>query len=494
MRIAALDLEASGFGLKLGQSLSDARALVPSMDVREIDRPLLEAIFADFADWHSYASPMVSVLTDTAPYGDLALDITGVSHLFGGETAMLERVLGKIWSLGYSAIGSVAPTIGSAWALVHCNEQCIVTGSIAEAIAPLPVSALRLDEQQIADLNQTGLKTIGQLYGRDRKALQARFGVALLLRLDQALGYVEERMAPRLPLVERFAEHRFADPIGLIDDVLMCASDLAVSLAHQLEAEGSGAKTFHLFLYRVDHKVINFSVNAGRATRDPYHIARLFKHRAERLAGDYDAGFGIDIVRLAASSVFELGSVQIGAFEIDNGAHDLEQLYDRMTSRLGPLAVLRPKPVDTHIPEQAVRLEPIVARSDEAISGAFDITVPRPLRLLPQPELVSVVAQIPDGPPARMTWRRVGYRFVKASDAERISSEWWAGNQLPILTKATEDAARLDGKPDRYYDEARAVRDYYIAEDEEGRRYWLFREGLYGHSLTPAWYIHGLFA
>ena len=38
------------------------------------------------------------------------------------------------------------------------------------------------------------------------------------------------------------------------------------------------------------------------------------------------------------------------------------------------------------------------------------------------------------------------------------------------------------------------VRDYYRVEDEDGKRFWLYREGLYHPGLPPAWYIHGFFA
>ena len=67
----------------------------------------------------------------------------------------------------------------------------------------------------------------------------------------------------------------------------------------RLEAEGLGAQSFHLFLYRVDHKVMTLSVNAGaRDARRRITSRRLFAHRAERLEGEYDAGFGIDMIRL----------------------------------------------------------------------------------------------------------------------------------------------------------------------------------------------------
>jgi protein ImuB len=38
-------------------------------------------------------------------------------------------------------------------------------------------------------------------------------------------------------------------------------------------------------------------------------------------------------------------------------------------------------------------------------------------------------------------------------------------------------------------------RDYYRIEDEDGHRYWVFREGLYQETeqAMPSWYLHGVF-
>jgi len=508
MRLAAIDALAAQSGLSVGQNLTDARAMLPGLVVREINRPMLEAVFADFADWHSNASPLVAVLTDKTAFGDLVLDITGVSHLFKGETAMLRSLLTRLRSLGYAVHGAIAPTIGAAWALSHfARSQVLEAAKLDQALDTLSVAALRLTQDQVAGLTQMGLKTIGQLRNRDRKALQARFGISLLMRIDQAYGRIEERMTPRLPVAEHYAERRFAEPIGLLDDVLMTAHDLAVQLGIRLEGEGLGAQAFHLFLYRVDHKVMTLSVNSGRLTRDAAHIARLFSNRSERLSGEYDPGFGIDMIRLAASSVSQLDAVQLGAFSSGTGTEELDQLYDRMTSRLGPLAVVRSAFVNTHIPERAVRLEPLIARSEDNPLALPSTKIERPLRLLPQPEPISVIAQVPDGPPASMVWRRITYLFVKASGAERMSPEWQHSKQRLELAEKPEaepdererkrpSPLKLTTAPFRsleLYREGDRSRDYYIAEDEAGRRFWLYREGIYGIAAQPEWFMHGIF-
>jgi protein ImuB len=496
LRLVALDVEASRAGLRYGQSLADARALLPELTVREIDEPMLEAAFADFADWHSNASPLVAVMGDGGlRYGDLVLDITGVAHLFGGERPMLRRLLTRLRDLGYQVAGAVASTIGAAWGISHFGRsQVVEPNQLPQLLESLPVAALRLEDWQTATLMQMGLKTVGALLSRDRKSLQARFGAGLLTRLDQAYGRLAEHLVPRLPLAERYAERRFADPIALMDDVLAVTADLAVQLAIRLEAEGLGAQAFHLFLYRVDHKVMTLSVNSARATRDPTHIARLFAHRSERLGGDYNAGFGIDMVRLAAGSVGPLAAAQLGAFADSDGLEDLDQLNDRMSSRLGTLSVLRTQLLPTHLPERAAQLVPSLAwgKGDQNRPSSL-----RPLRLLPVPEPVAINAEVPDGLPASMIWRRVRYRLLRASGPERIGGEWWrTGERLQLVPHHQPSK----GEPPPYvpdltrFDPEASTRDYYVVEDEAGHRFWIYRQGLYGGAVHPVWYLHGLFS
>lgn len=499
MRLVALNREAIEAGLSETQTLADARALCPQLVARPIDRAQLLRAFADLADWLSWASPLVEIHTARAPMGDLLIDITGLAHLWGGEEKQRAEILERLQAAGLEARAAIAPTIGAAWALAHYAEEFVLaspgrgengmpvsarmragrveTGAepvstpalIEEALAPLPVAALRIGDGTAEALDRVGLKRIGQIIDRPRAALEARFGGHLLRRLDEALGRLDERIVPRLPEPERMAERRFAEPVALIEDVRMVATDLALSLGAQLEARREGAQAFHLFLYRVDHKLMHLVVNAASATRDPHHIARLFSNRLERFSGEFDAGFGIDMIRLGASSVSTLEESQLGVFE-DRAQFDLDRLYDRIASRIGPDALMRSKFADTHIPERAVLLEPVLARTPDDPRAAPDPALPRPLRLLPAPEEISVIAEIPEGPPARMQWRRIDYRFRRASGPERIGVEWWRPGEGTL------------------------TRDYYVAEDDDGRRFWLFREGIYAETGRPRWFLHGLFA
>jgi protein ImuB len=207
------------------------------------------------------------------------------------------------------------------------------------------------------------------------------------------------------------------------------------------------------------------------------------------------------MIRLGAGSISDMPSSAVSAFADDEGTADLEKLYDRMTSRLGPLAVVQSKPVNTHIPERAVRLEPVVARVPDKEPDLPAAAGARPLRLLPSPEPIGVVAEVPDGPPAIMTWRRVRYRFATVAGPERNEAEWWRSGQrltlVPQLEKEPAPIETREGKlplpPKPYvpalpvFDAAAMLRDYYVAEDEAGRRFWVFRQGLYSELAPPRW-------
>lgn len=498
LRLAALEPEGLQNGLRLGQNLADARAIWPELTVREIDRPRLETAFRGFADWHSNASPLVSVMTDISGFGDLVLDITGVAHLFGGERKMLRELIIRLRKLDYRVAGAIAPTIGSAWAVSHfAKSQVVEDDAFSTLLDSLPVAALRLEEAQVLTLAQMGLKTIGQVRQYPRKSLGARFG-ELLLRLDQAFGEIEERMTPRLPLVEHLAEQRFADPISLMDDVLRTTHDLAVKLAETLEKAGLGGQEFHLFLYRVDHKVMTLTLNAGRVTRDPDHIADLFRHRAQRLETDYDPGFGIDMIRLAAGSVDRLDAVQTGVFSSDDGIEDIDRLNDRLSSRLGPLAVLRTEMRASRLPERAAWLVPVQGDVAPPIETPM---LQRPVKLLPVPEAVAIMAEVPHGLPASMVWRGESYRLVRGQGPERLSAEWWRKRERLKLVEQPKPKIPKPGEkpvPPPYipdlpeFNPDAGMRDYYVVEDQHGSRFWVFRQGLYG-SGRPVWYLHGFF-
>ncbi|WP_425416619.1 DNA polymerase Y family protein [Oricola indica] len=485
MRIAGLDAAAEARGLRRGQGLADARAAHPDLDIvpadAEADRRLLTAL----ADWCDRYTPLVAL---DAPDG-LFLDITGCAHLFGGEQGLLADLLARLFEQGFTACASVAATPGAAWAAARFADGPLIVepGAEAPVLGPFPLAALRLDGETLAGLAKVGLKTVRQLAEAPRAPLARRFGRQCLLRLDQALGAVEEAISPRLPVPALSAERRLAEPVGRIEDVEQLLLALAIRLQGGLERRGAGARALEYALFRVDGVVYRLCVGASRPVRDPETVVKLFRERLASVGDELDAGFGFDVVRL---SVLADGAMDDGQGDFsdgtDGGDPDLAILLDRIAARLGANApvdarhpVSRLQAVESHEPERAEELRPAPQDTSPLPANKMSVppAVPRPARLLARPEPVEVVAGVPEGPPQHFRWRRAHYRVTRAEGPERIAGEWWGH-------EASEDLHP-------------APRDYYRVEDEDGRRYWLFRRGLYGAAgggVAPEWFLHGMFA
>jgi protein ImuB len=483
-RITALTDGAAQLGLRIGMGVADARAMYRKLPVEpadaEADARLLEAI----ADWCDRYTPLVGL---DAPDG-LLLDITGCAHLFGGEEALCRDVVGRLALQGLRARVAVADTAGCAWGMARYGERSNVPRGETEARAlPLPIAALRIDPDIVAELASLGLKRVADLSTRPRAPLAARFGETLLLRLDQMLGRLDEPISPRLPVPAAMAEQRFAEPIAREDDVLGTIEHLARQLAAVLERRGEGARLIGLALFRVDGQVHRLELGTGAPLREPVRVRKLFEERLAVLGDACDPGFGFDVIRLSALATERCDPVQTGLAGEDHG-EELAHLIDRLGARFGLRRVTRLIPQDTHIPEYAVMAVPAHAlacprrsAARNAVPGAreenvADSLVPtRPLRLFEYPERVDATAEVPDGPPVQFTWRHIRHQVRRAEGPERIAMEWWRDDRGNKLT-----------------------RDYFRVESKAGVRVWLYREGLYETEVKPPaqprWYLHGLFA
>jgi len=473
LRLTALNPAGLALGLLIGEPLADARARVPHLQVREAAPDEDCAALRHLSLWATRFTPWA------APYGEdwggygLTLDITGVAHLFGGEEMFAAQILDALKRFGISAQLAIAATPGAAYAFASASAQgqahIIPDSATRHALEPLPVAVLRIDEAIVHTLQRFGLKRIGDLLPLPRAALTARFGPQLLQRLDQALNRESEALSPLMPPPRYRALTTLAEPVAQACDILVVMKHLSGELAQQLDDDGMGARALRLVLYRVDGVCAELWVRLARPSCNPAHHARLFALRLDGLHVDLDAGFGFDAAALEAHDVEELQTVQTVLDAPDEGPGDRAAvLIDHLGNRLGLENVWRLHPHESHIPERAVVVKPALQSASRW--PAQEEPLPRPILMLPAAEPAEVLALMPEGPPRQFRWRGVRYGVAHAEGPERICPEWWH--------RATN--AR--------------TRDYYIVEDNAGRRFWIYREGLYGEETTPRWYVHGVFA
>jgi protein ImuB len=471
-RLAAVNSAAQTLGMIPGMTLTDARTMYPSLLVAGMneaaDRHWLKRLAQQCIAW----SPRVTI----APPDGITLDISGGEHLFGGEAGLAAQVEDALSMMGMTLRLAIASTPEAAQALAR-YDQFPVTDE-RKAIRALPVVALGLDEEATLTLRRAGLKRIGDLASRSASSIAARFGAGAVTALRRLLG---EEQAPIDPLVQPESLHferRFAEPVALQSSIAACFADLLREGAQVLEERGLGGRRFVLTLFRSDGARHRLAIETGLPTRDPASVMRLFDERIATLADPLDPGFGYDRVTLFLPVTEPLAASQPALDGKSQENEVLAALIDRLSTRLGPQALCRLVPRDSHIPEQAQLALPAFQADNPAPwlippAGAPPL---RPLFLFDPPQPVDVIAEVPDGPPHRFRWKRKLYEVRLYEGPERIAAEWWR-------RKGGEEPGK-----------GGLTRDYYRIEDLRGRRYWIFRYGLYEELQDPKWYLHGLFA
>jgi protein ImuB len=538
-RVVALNRAAQRAGLTKGELLSNARSKVLDLQTRDADPAADAAALRKLALWCLRYTPIAAPWDEACGADGLFLDITGCAHLFGGEQRLLADLSARLRAFGLVPRLAVADTAGAAWAVARHGgrDGTVVAPSEAEeTLQALPLAALRLGEEGLLLMRRLGLRSIGEVMHQPRAPFAARFHAQFLHRLDQALGRTPELLVPVSEPPAYRAQAMFLEPIHSQEHVLEAATRLLETLAPDLERAAVGARLLRLLLFKVGAKtpssktslahdagMLSLDLGLAAPSRDPQHIAQLIGLRLHRLGSELETDFGFEAAAvhvLVAESLAERQD-RLGLSEASVPPEELARLIDRLQQRLGRGAVRQLHPRQSHVPELAVRARPAAvsrrsspsprsSRHAESVPsvrregrglpsakaevegwrqtptpapvaaphpnplpteewGEGTPTAARPLLLLERPEPAEVLAVVPDGPPRQFRWRGVLHQAAQAQGPERIAPEWW-------------------------HRTAERTRDYYVVEDMEGRRFWLYRAGLYGQpGTTPQWFVHGVF-
>lgn len=468
LKVVHCSAEAVRAGIRPGCPLADARAVFSGTGVRRGFSSRTPAWrradpLADRAALRRLAlaaqrfSPLVGV-EETDPPESLLLDITGCAPLWGDEQGLLSAVVGEFQTRGYRVHAVVSDTIGCAWAVARVRETgCVPSGEELAALRPLPIATLRLPPEAVQRLREFEIVCIKDLLALPRESLPARFGPEVLRRLDQALGRLPEGIVP-----ERFAEPLVVAWTGeepLRDDLALAAlhRTLFERLLEALAPQRAGVVEWRSVFRTETSAALVWEFRLARPTADLRHLDQLFRLRCERESLPAAvAGISLELLRAGV-----LGEQQTTLFDDPriSSERDLQQLVDRLTSRLGEGAVLQPVFVPDPQPEASYRWEPFVL---SARRTALPADLNRPCRLLSPPQPIAATSIVPEGPPLKVFWQGRPWQVTHAWGPERIETGWWR----------TKDVCR----------------DYYRVETEHGRHLWLFRQ-----RATGQWFVHGFF-
>ena len=486
--IAAVNPAAAAAGLAPGMPLADALSFLPTLATAAAEPDADAAALTRLAEWCTRYSPWTAPDFQSGGGTDgIKIEVTGCAHLWGGEAALVADLARRLKRQQIGQRIAIAGTLGAAWALARFaaaeGDQPMLPppGEERDALALLPIEALRLDPATAAGLRRVGLGRVGELYPMPRDALARRFGEQVARRLDQALGDLPEPLSPLGEAPVRRVRLSFAEPIADPADLARAVERLTQDLVVRLAREGIGARRLDLAFHRIDGRVEHIRLGTARPSRDPTHLAGLLVSKLEEV----DPGLGVEDMILAVFAAEPLPAEQIAlGGGPDAAAGGIAPLLDRLGARLGLAAISRIEARESHLPERASVMtaiasnpppRPSPARGEGSPRGGRVGAAgkpPRPVRLFAPPEPIVAAWLLPDDPPFRFTWRRRPYRVQRADGPERIAAEWWTA----------DGSAATD-----------AIRDYYRVEDEEGRHFWLFRAGFPGDP-PPRWFVHGLFA
>lgn len=473
--VSAANEPANAQGIYNGMVAADAKAIYPSLEV--IDEPigLAERILKPMAEWCIRFSPCVAVDGDEG----LIIDATGCTHLWGGDKMYLKNIRERFERRGYAIRVAIADTIGAAWAISRYGSDKFIVENDQQstALLQLPADALRLDEETVDRLNKLGLRQVKDFIGLPKTALRRRFGEMkpevrsssdirpqtsdIITRINQALGYEEEIIIPVHPSAAYEERLPCLEPIITATGIEIALQRLLETLCRRLKNEGKGIRTAVLKCHRIDGKIQQIEIGTIRASHHVEHLFKLFELKIPTI----EPALGIELFVLEATKVEDHISLQS---KIWNGNMDLSdervsELLDRLSTKIGANSIRRYLPAEHYWPERSVKK---ALSLDEETNTVWKMDRPRPLELLPKPEMIFVTVPVPDYPPMNFRYKGKLHIITKADGPERLEQEWWI--------------------------EEGQHRDYYYVEDDQGCRYWLFRLGHYDDE-NYQWFLHGVF-
>src|ERR1700712_4788164 len=349
-QVTAANAAALKAGLRVGMPATKAQALIKELVIHHAD-PVADAEALErLAVWAVRYSPIVAA---DNPDG-LVIDATGASHLHGGEEKMLTDMVTRLEAVGITARAAMADTTGAAHALARFAARpglVVPERESADRIKPLPIAALRLATDMVNDLRRLGFERIADLLATPRAPLTLRFGPELGRRLDQATGRIGEPIEPIRPpdIVE--AQQIFAEPIGAPETIARYVAKVTVKLCEELELRGLGARRLDLLFDLVDNRIQAIRVGTAQPVRDVKRLTRMLCDKIEKV----DPGFGIEIMRLAATAAEPFATKQAVSSLVDEPEADVSGLIDILANRVGESRLYRFAPVPSEFPEQSVQ-------------------------------------------------------------------------------------------------------------------------------------------
>ena len=457
-KICACTPDAQASGVQVGMRRSTVLGLVPHI-LLSVDNPTARQQHVQEAALALLQyTPNLAFLEQDA----IVLEVSGSLSLFKGPRRLLRRIHITLDNMGIRARAGMAPTAQGAWILASQTQtrrrRVLRKQSLARCLDPLPVHVLPAAVPHLEWLSGIACSTLGQLQNLPRSGLQQRSSPLLMQAIDAAYGRTEQYF-PWFEAPETFSQHyELLQHIEHTNAVLVVAQRLIEQLCGWLHAR---QLALHALVLSLHHE-------KGRHAQSPTLIP-LRLSAASWLVEDFLNVLGEQLqtvtlkapvisIGLTVSQTAPRPAASASLFpEPSQWLRQEHRLLDLLRARLGDDHILQPQPRASYLPERANGWAPVNDRSPDAATPPRLGAQSRPFWLLPFP--VPLVTH-GDHPVYK------GSRLRLIQGPERLETGWWT-------------------------DTGHELRDYFVAQDSHGARYWIYRER---ESLDACWFLHGLFA
>lgn len=398
----------------------------------------------------------------------LILDMTGMSRIYPDEEELGNKIFNFLSTAKVPGAIGISTTVGAAWALSrYSGKRFAVNGdkSLRDQLNSLPLECLRLNDSTIASINEVGLYSAGDLFSIPARQIGSRFGLNTLNRIDQALGRVEEPLRLLKFSESVFSIKRFNNPLFRRDSICHWVERLLENVFEKLRGKAVKASSFHLRFTQESKQIVVRNISLHLASESFSHVSSIVHSNIESIKFTD----GIIIIQITALDLKSFDYGQVPAFREDgeckfDETKSFSELLNTVGAKIGADSIKQITFKESYVPERSCEFLPLEKQKKyEPIVCMLG----RPSYILKKPEMVDVIAMLPDQPPSWFKWRGEGLRTVIGVGPERIHSEWW----------------------DSELEDAPLHRDYFRIQDEHGRWLWIYRD-----SMTLNWFVQGLWA
>ena len=457
-------------------------------------------------------SPWISTKREKS----LLVNITGCSHLFGGEERLAKEIILEVKKMGFTSnvgIGSspsaaIAATIFKSSyynsiekshellpgnyinheakvtrfnskirssTVKYTREDCslqILEEETESFISALPVNILGLKNKELHELYFLGLKNISHLSKLRHYGLLEYFGKDLLNKLDRTLGV---RNDPISPLEEKYNPIYCKDFIKPVTSknrlVLELENIIKIALRRLGETDTLIKEIIVTFISsKLERKEINLMLKT--ATKEVDFIISLLKIKIDSIQ------FLSDVIELTLSikeseknnplqSDMKYFSIPPKEIKNINSNEKYAELISKISIRIGYNNIRKIYLKNTHIPEKVASIVPIDTKVNNRSWEKSRSTL-RPVYLF-SPKKIEVEKFKNSPLPKTCILSGVKKHISTAFGPDTIAPEWWCQNSTWELH----------------------TRDYWIIELLEGEKFWIFE--LKNGKHSNQWYIHGNF-